>query len=179
VKCRFCNSEMHEGWLFCPYCGAPSGLEFKPVFAPQEVEEEIKKLHRILTSTLGPEMRGGISIKISNVDGKPDIQVKRFGDLEEISSEKQVTFTQRVRQIPRETSEPEAVVQKVDNTYILKIKMPDVGEEDIDVMKLENSVEIRGYMGDKVYFKVFEIPINGKIIYRKLEDGVLTVKVAV
>jgi hypothetical protein len=54
--------------------------------------------------------------------------------------------------------------------------LPDVErEEDIEVKRFEQSIEIRARTKDKLYFKL--LPITGEIINKSFKDGVLKIEI--
>lgn len=72
----------------------------------------------------------------------------------------------------RGVEEPASVVETVGDKMILRIALPGITSEgDIKVKKLSRSIEVRAYAGDKVYFKLFPIPLGAKIISKRMEEG--------
>ena len=131
---------------------------------------------------------GGISISISTESGKkPSIKVKSFGNAPEfMGMEREIAQTmperapqpaaksieiseERARQIsklPRE--EAKTKVRRLSNKIIYEINLPGVKSmKNIIINRLENSIEIKAFSKDKVFFKLF--PISLPIIRHKLE----------
>jgi HSP20 family molecular chaperone IbpA len=158
----------------------------------KEFEELFKmpifKIPRIKISS--PRV-SGISITIYSRTGmKPRIEVKTDGyykkfepeikrrlgikvPVEEVeeSEEKEVEYN-----LPTTTEEPEAKVSKEGKKTIIEVKLPDVEkEEDIEVKRFEQSIEIRARAKDKLYFKL--LPITGEIINKSFKDGVLKIEI--
>jgi len=167
---------------------------FEKVFERMEKEFEemfkmpIFKIPRIKISSPGVS---GISITIHSGTGmKPRIEVKTYGDYKKLepeikkrlgikvpveeaeeSEEKEVEY-----EPPKTTEEPEAKVSKEGKKTIIEIKLPDVErEEDIEVKRFEQSIEIRARAKDKLYFKL--LPITGEIINKSFKDGVLKIEI--
>ena len=68
--------------------------------------------------------------------------------------------------------EPKTNVKRLSNTVIYEINMPGVKSlDDISIVKLENSIEIKAVAKDKAYFKL--IPVNLAILDYELERGKL------
>ncbi len=169
------------------------GLEsFNRIFErmEKEFEEMLKmptfKIPRIKFSSPGVS---GISITIHSGTGmKPRVEVKTYGEykklepeierrlgvkvpVEEVEEEREVEYER-----PKVTEEPEAKVSRVGKKTIIEIKLPDVErEEDIEVKRLEQSIEIRARAKDKLYFKL--LPIVGEIVSKSFKDGVLKIEI--
>jgi HSP20 family molecular chaperone IbpA len=204
-KCPRCNKEVKENWEFCPYCGYPLKEKYRSEETffedfedfdrivermEREFEEMFKmptfKIPRIKISSPG---FSGISITIHSGTGmKPKVEVKTYGDykklepeikrrlgvnvpIEEVEEERETEYKP-----PKTTEEPEAKVIREGNRTIIEIKLPDVErEEDINVKKLEQSIEIRARAKDKLYFKL--LPISGEIVGKSFKDGVLKIEI--
>lgn len=135
---------------------------------------------------------GGVSIVIKNTGkGKPEIHVKTTGDfkelepeikarlgvskgVEEVEEEREERAPEefkRPRRIPSVTEEPEARVERKRDYMRIEVDLPDVkSERDIEIRKLEQSVEIRAFAKDKAYFKLLPIPPEFSILEKKFED---------
>lgn len=135
---------------------------------------------------------GGISISISTESGKnPSIKVKSFGNapefrgiereikqdipekkiekIAEISEEK----ARKISKLPRE--EAETRVRRLANKIIYEISLPGVKSiKDVVINKLENSIEIKAFAKDRVFFKLF--PIGLPIIKYKLQSEKLMIE---
>jgi hypothetical protein len=156
----------------------------------REFEEMFKipafKMPRIKISSPG---FSGISITVHSGTGmKPKVEVRTYGEykklepeikrrlgvkvpIEEVEEEKEVEYKP-----PKTTEEPEAKVSREGSRTIIEIKLPDVErEEDINVKKLEQSIEIRARAKDKLYFKL--LPITGEIVGKSFKDGVLKIEI--
>lgn len=137
---------------------------------------------------------GGVSITIQSGTGmEPKIEVKTSGEykklepelkrrlgikpaIEEVEEEKAEKKRHEVK-IPKVTEEPETEVQTVGNKQIISIKLPDVkNEDDIEIKKLEQSIEVKAFTDDKVYFQLIPISRNATI-NKKFKDGVLKIEV--
>ena len=159
----------------------------------REFEEMFKmptfKIPRIKISSPG---FSGISITIHSGTGmKPKVEVKTYGDYKKLEPEikrrlgvnvpiEEVDEEEKERgeeyKPPKTTEEPEAKVIREGNRTIIEIKLPDVErEEDINVKKLEQSIEIRARAKDKLYFKL--LPISGEIVGKSFKDGVLKIEI--
>jgi HSP20 family molecular chaperone IbpA len=198
-KCKECGEKVSDKWDFCPYCGAPlREKEFEPFDIFDDIEKEFRRIDKMFgiefpKFRIKPGIRGGgISITIQSGTGmEPKIEVKTSGEykklepeikrrlgvkpgVEEVSEEE---VEKKVR-IPKVTEEPEAEIKNLGNKQIISIKLPDVkSEEDIEVKKLEQSMEIKAFAGDKAYFKLIPLPANASIVKKEFKNGVLKIEV--
>jgi HSP20 family molecular chaperone IbpA len=203
-KCPRCEKEVKEDWEFCPYCGYSLKEKYREERFFEEFEDfdrivekmerEFEEMFKIPTFRM-PRIKisspgcSGISITIHSGTGmKPKVEVKTYGEykklepeikrrlgvkvpIEEVEEEKEIGYNP-----PKTTEEPEAKVSREGNKTIIEIKLPDVEkEEDINVKKLEQSIEIRARAKDKLYFKL--LPITGEIVGKSFKDGVLKIEI--
>lgn len=71
---------------------------------------------------------------------------------------------------PKGVEEPNSKVEWRGKKMILRVSLPDVASSaDVKVKKLSRSIEIRAYAGEKVYFKLFPIPPNSRLISKRME----------
>ncbi|MDP3992168.1 MAG: hypothetical protein Q8P79_01515 [Nanoarchaeota archaeon] len=129
---------------------------------------------------------GGISISISTSGDKPpEIKVKSFGNIPEFKErEGQIKNKTEKIKLPSSESgkfaglpkkEPETDIRRFSNKVVYEIKMPGVKSlEDISLIQLENSIEIKALANKKVFYKI--IPINLPIKKYNLSQGVLTLE---
>lgn len=144
----------------------------------KEIKDEISK-NKI--------KRDGISISISTFgDGPPKISVNPLGKMQEVEVEKdnskakQSLFskekTKKFSSLPRK--EPKTNIRRLSNKVIYELEMPGVTSlEDVSVVKLESSIEIKAIAEDKSYFKL--IPINLPLKKYDLEEGRLILELGV
>jgi HSP20 family molecular chaperone IbpA len=159
------------------------------------MEREFEEMFKIPTFRI-PRIKisspgfSGISITIHSGTGmKPKVEVKTYGEYKKLEPEIKRRLGVKVpieeveeeeKEIeykpPKTTEEPEAKVSREGNRTIIEIKLPDVEkEEDINVKKLEQSIEIRARAKDKLYFKL--IPMAGEIVRKSFKDGVLKIEI--
>lgn len=131
--------------------------------------------------------KDGISISISTFgNGAPKIRVKELGEKPKLNSEKesqkfkQSFFTKEKAEKFSElrNEEPTTKIRRLSNKVIYELEMPDVsGIEDVSIIKLENSIEIKAIGKKKSYSKV--IPINLPITNYDLSEGKLILELGV
>lgn len=135
----------------------------------------------------------GISVTISSGTGmKPNVNVKTYGEYKKIEPEIRRKLGARgpVQEIaerparkpmdaiaPSVTEEPATEIKESGTKQTISIRLPGVrSAEDIDIRRLEQSIEVRAVAGDKAYFKL--VPIKGRSVENKgFRDGVLTLEV--
>ena len=132
--------------------------------------------------------QGGISISISTSgNSPPKIKVNSFGNVPEFQEEerelKKIASKstpmlsdkniKKLSNLPRE--EPSSNIRRLSNKIVYEINLPGVKSiEDISIIKLENSIEIKAIGKEKAYFKL--IPINYPIKNYKLSDEKLVLE---
>jgi len=165
--------------------------------------ERLSKL--IGKKQMKPFWGGSISITMESGTGKePRIEVRTTGDfkelepeikkrlgikpkIEEVETEKARAAREeeerikkeekkKARPIPKVTEEPEMQIKEEEGKKVLTISLPGVKSlKDIDIRKMEHSIEIKAFAGDKVYFKL--IPIEGDILAKKFKDSTLILEI--
>lgn len=123
----------------------------------------------------------GISISISTSLGRePQIKIKGLGDkkveqvkeanfISQISDEKARKFAK----LPKK--EARTIVRRLANKLVYELDLPGVKEiKDVIINKLENSIEVKAFSKDIVYFKL--IPLNLPILKYILDKGKLTLE---
>jgi len=145
----------------------------------KEMGKDVEKMKQ-------PNFRGkGLSISISTATGKkPEIRVRGLGpgfknlNVKEIQGKPAETKERKIKmpeisekkakqlaKLPRE--EAETKVRRLSNKVIYEMNLPGVKKaSDIVINKLENSIEIKAFSKDKVYFKL--LPVKLPIINYKL-----------
>lgn len=165
--CDYCGNLLSDKWKYCPYCG-------------RKIRGEPDPFDFLF--------RGGVrsfSIRITSVEEKkPKTRVNRFGivrvpieEPEEPEEEQQKPKEEQKNRIPQRVLEPEGVAQRIGQHMLIRVKLPGVKEEDVDVRKLAESVEVKAYKKDEAYFKQFQIPRTAEIISKHMEGDELIVEV--
>ena len=133
-----------------------------------------------------PEIKkGGISISISTSGNKPpEIKVTSFGNIPKFNEgERQITRKTKVLKLPSNTKtfsgvpkkEPETNVRRLSNKVVYEIDIPGVKSvDDVSIIQLENSIEIKALAKDKVFHKI--LPINLPIRNYNLSKGKLVLE---
>lgn len=155
-------------------------------------------------SEKGSPFRSGVfRVKITrNGDGPPTIDIKAFGDVDEklvekmnealrakAAAEKAAQHasteeeTVELEEEPPEIrnvsgySEPETETTWAGDHLIVDLNLPGVkGMEDISIKKLEESIEVRAFAGNKGYFKILSIPKEAKLVDKDFKSNRLKIK---
>lgn len=81
------------------------------------------------------------------------------------------------RSVPRKVVEPEGEAHKIGQHWVIRVRLPGVRRENIDVRKLETSIEVKAYKNGEAYFKQFEVPESAHVISKHMEGNELVVEV--
>ncbi|MGB9703504.1 MAG: zinc ribbon domain-containing protein [Candidatus Micrarchaeales archaeon] len=172
-------------------------------FSFADIDKEFERLEKLMRKQTKPIWGGSLSITMQSGTGmEPKIEIRTSGDfkkyepelkkklgvkakVEEVETakakeakeeEEKIEKEKAKRPIPKIAEEPEMNIKEENGKKILSISLPDVKSiKDIDIKKLEHSIEIRAFAGDKVYFKL--IPIEGNIVSKKFKDSTLTLEI--
>jgi hypothetical protein len=186
-KCEKCGEKIKDEWDFCPECGEKISEmeEGEDVF--DEMEKGFENPFNVPQFKIKPVMRGGrIDIIIHGGTGmKPRIDVRTSDGFrgqevkkaEPIQHEEMTEKKKANARTAKTTEEPEAESQNIGNKRIISIKLPNVkSEKDIEIKKMEQSVEVKAYAGDKAYFKLIPIPANAEVS-GKFDKGMLKLEI--
>jgi len=165
--------------------GLPLGKIFNSLI--KEFDKQFRQLDKMIAEDNKDIMKtNGISISISTEPGKePRISVKNLNEekksklITEKIPKKSIEITEeqasKMAKLPRQ--EAETKVRRLSNKIVYEIALPGVKDiKNIFINKLENSIEIKAFSKDKVYFKL--IPINLPILNYKLKDEKLLLELA-
>jgi len=128
----------------------------------------------------------GISISISTFgNGPPKIKVTPIGKPKvELQEEKEKikpdTFDKaKIKKFASmKKEEPKTNIRRLSNRVVYELEMPEVNSiDDVSIIKLENSIEIKAIGKDKAYIKT--IPINLPIRDFNLSEGKLVLELGV
>lgn len=193
-KCKRCNEAVKSDWNFCPECGKTL-MEDNVDDVFQDVERELQKIDKSFKGDLDfnkfkrHPKASGINITITSGTGMPPrVEVRTSGAFRKVEPEIRQRLGVKVPdgggesrpekefRVPKITEEPETKISRAGNKQIIRIHLPDVKEEDVQIRQLEQSIEIKAYVGDKAYFKLIPIPTNAHI-GKEFKDGVLKLEV--
>lgn len=189
--CPRCEFFVKQGWNFCPHCGI--NLKELPRQEPQPMpimmksnllddsglEDLSKEVNKIFQSILGQEPFSG-SVSITRIGGPEGstTDVKTSGDYKKIEPQikKKLGIKKKDGKL-KATKEPAINVKEMPHENVIEIKLPGVKKDnDIEIIQLEQSMEVRAVTKDKIYFKLIPIPENSQIIEKTLNNGVLKIR---
>jgi len=206
-KCNNCGKDLKKDWVACPYCGRPTeekkSVYRRPIqsfFDTDDIDKEFEKIDKMFGADvfklpsfdIKPLFKGGgISITIMSRPGmKPQVEVKTNGQYKKVEPnlkrklgvteglEKEEEIPKFERKIPKTTEEPEMKIEKEGNVETIEIKLPDVkSKDDVEIRKLDQSIEVKGFAGDKAYFKLIPIRPNAQISDRNFSNGILKIEI--
>lgn len=188
--CPCCAEKVGKDWKYCPHCGTQL---HRPMDIFEEVEEAFKEFDKFFSPRFFkfpsfPFRGGGISITITSKSGEePKVQVSTFGDykLFEPEIKQRLGVKPKVKEVemeeakaPAVTEEPEMVVEQLNGKQVLKLKLPGVRSvEEVDVRKLEQSIEVRARVGNKAYFKLIPIKPDAEILDKRYKKETLELEI--
>ncbi|MBU7009824.1 MAG: hypothetical protein HXS46_03990 [Theionarchaea archaeon] len=165
MRCSNCGREFDNPWGFCPYCGS---------FA-EGFEENFVNMARMLGGKAVIKQEGDSYIVILEIEGERyAFKITPIELEEEVVAPPQTWAPPLEPRKEREfekTKEPETEINEVNNKIYIKVNLKDVAPEDIEIDELEDSIEIRGYKGKTLYFKLIPIPEEQHVISRELLPG--------
>ncbi|MCK9595762.1 hypothetical protein M0R19_01080 [Candidatus Pacearchaeota archaeon] len=153
----------------------------------KEFDEQLNANHFGEEKKTGKIKKDGISISISTFGtGAPKIKVTPLGNSQKLKEEKDIVkfkstnFTkEKIKEflsLPRE--EPRTDIRRLSNRVIYELEMPGVKSiEDVSIIKLENSIEIKAVSKKKAYAKVIQISLPIKNY--NLSEGKLTLELGI
>ncbi|MCL4376295.1 zinc ribbon domain-containing protein [Candidatus Parvarchaeota archaeon] len=134
-KCLFCGMPVEKEWSFCPQCGRP--LRTQGINISGLNIDVTKMVNELIPQVLNGVFNGSIF-----TDKRQDSQQSHESSSRQSFSAKEVI-------------EPEDLISKHGDTVIHAISLPGVRtKNDIDIRKMENSIEVRAKNGDKLYLKI-------------------------
>ena len=134
------------------------------------------------------QKKSGISISISTSKNMPpEIKINSFGDNLKPKEKKQQVKEMPLRNLSQKSlkkivnlpkKEPLTNIRRFSDKIVYEIEMPGVKSiDDISIIKLGNSIEIKALAKNKAYFKL--IPINLPITNYNLSKGKLVLELGV
>ncbi|MCK5624422.1 hypothetical protein KAI04_01105 [Candidatus Pacearchaeota archaeon] len=200
-KCKKCGEKVNLKSKFCSNCGIPfkkTNSEDWGMLGRNDFQEQNLSSNSLLdnfTGNMFNKMLGGAmkmlekemkkEISRENIQPRTNVRLMINGkeiNLKNVEQKKQVENEKEIlNEFPKKSlkkfaelpkKEPKTSVKRLSNTVIYEIIMPGVKTlENLSIVKLENSIEIKAVAKNKAYFKL--IPVNLSIINYKLEKDIL------
>ena len=158
MRCNFCRATLEKKWKFCPYCGE-SVIRDSDNFEGMPLE--LKRMFKAVFPNL--------NIKI-NGDDVFCGQTKT----KQIKKPMEKPADKIIERSVNDIIEPETKIYENPGYVKIIAKLPGVQKvSNIKIRKFSESLEIRAYFKDKMYFKVVPIFENSKIIENKFTNEML------
>ncbi len=170
MRCKNCGREIDNLWGFCPYCGfLADGLEdnlanIAKMFGGRAIIRQEGDSYIVILEFQGTRQ----AFRITPIELEEEVPRYKPSPIEHRPST-EVTPA-RTRRFER-TEEPEAETSMVGDSMYVRVNVPDVTEEDVEVDRLEDSVEVRAYKGSTRYFKLVPIPPGYEVISKEFLPG--------
>jgi HSP20 family molecular chaperone IbpA len=175
MRCENCGREIDNTWGICPYCGYFSG----------ELRDSFMNIARMLGGKAVVKQEGDSFIVILEFQGtrrafrivpieleevSPHLASSLSPDRVSKSEPEELPRTQKERTFDK-TEEPKTDVNHSRDSIYIKVNLPGIPEEDIEVDELEDSIEVRGYKGKTRFFKLIPVPKGYLTISTEMLSG--------
>ena len=161
MHCNTCNSVVEENWKFCAYCG--TNLSINPDRMAKAIEASV------MSALEGTGMKG-YAIRV--IPSKAPETAARG---------KKPYFKRQAQTIFLETPnkelaviEPKTDITRMPGKILLEAGLPGVASSnDVKIMVLSESIEIRAIAPEKMYMKILRIPKNMRLARSAFIEGKL------
>ncbi|MBR9679159.1 MAG: hypothetical protein GON13_02740 [Nanoarchaeota archaeon] len=191
MNCSNCNKKFENGWNYCAYCGEEKRGFFRNPFKGFSNKLFMKSFDKMFKQVFDSfsfndeNFSFGDSknfvIKMSNLDGGGTPDIKVYDESAKIPVSEHVISEPVLKKSGRalkNVEEPEASVRGVGNSVFVELKIPHVKSiNDVEIIKLGESIEVRAFGRGKSYFKVISVPDESKILKKELRGGKLFVEI--
>jgi HSP20 family molecular chaperone IbpA len=154
VRCKNCGREIDNPWGFCPHCGYFAG----------GLEDSFMNIARMLGGKAVIKQDGDSFIVILEFQG-----VRQAFRITPMEIEQEITSPHPAQSpsVPpasssqrqfKKTQELKSEINYVGEKLYIKIDIPHIDEDDIEIDEMENSIEVRAYKGETRYFKLIPFP---------------------
>ncbi len=167
-KCKSCEFDLQEKWNYCPKCGekVPKISNIFNTGLEDIVDNILTDIQSLFGNIITKENIPRVEVRIQKPRIIPMQQVK-----------KPSVKKKPERPIPSEVIEPDVVIKHEKDRMIVELSVAGVKSmEDIDIEEFTESIEVRAYFEDKMYFKVLSIPQNLAISNTKYEKDILKIE---
>ncbi|OGI15827.1 hypothetical protein A3K63_00495 [Candidatus Micrarchaeota archaeon RBG_16_49_10] len=166
LLCNYCNSKIDKQWNFCPKCGNKlrGALNLNEIINRQM--DYFKKMLDITGYDISivPDSDNSFVINITH----------GFEDRDQPITSDEPTFYKADKtqiKLPKNISEPEMVVKRKKDNILFEVKLPGIKkEEDIELIRMQNSIEVRARRGNLGYFKILKTPSNYKLVRKEFDN---------
>lgn len=164
MLCANCNSVLEENWKFCASCGA-------------SLSDDSDRLAKAIESSVMSALRGtnmsGFAIRvIPSKSGEIVLSERKVCS----KIQKQNSFLQ-VPNKALDVVEPKTDITRLPGRIVVEAELPEVKSgNDIKVMLLGESIEIRAVAPEKMYMKILRMPRSMRLVNSAFVGGKLKVE---
>ncbi len=194
-QCPECGAPVDSSWRFCPACGE----ELVPGFFSEFFDEFNRTLGRMGgglnqnfemfdATPLFKENAGGFSVRVTRRSDRkePEVEIRTFGNVKPEDVRRQLeeqSGIQASRSIPAArkapVKEPQTKMTKEGDRVVVEMSLPGIGSlKEVDITKLESSIEVRAYGREQGYFKIIAIPEGAQVVGKSFSGAVLRLELA-
>jgi len=159
LTCVKCGEVLKSAWNYCPYCG------HKIVKNPlTRLMDDLTRLMKKSFSGFFDSGERGVKIKIRS---PRRVVVKREDD------------RRVLRKVPDVKEEAVMNVKRIRDKIIYELELPGVKSlRDVKLMRFPESLEVRAYAPEKLYFKIIPLNKQDRLLSRELinEKLILTIR---
>jgi len=197
-RCSSCEKKIDRSFRFCPWCGKPTKKirqeDYGMLGFDDEIEQTIQdsfsffggglgNIFNQLTKQISKELQNldsekqrkprGIEIRFST--GKPIQRIIRDSEVKNPQIEEIDDYERERRNgLPLEVAESK--IRRLPEGVVYEISAPGIkSKQDVSILRMENSLEIRAYSKDKCYTKT--IPIKVDVLKYGVKDGKVLVQI--
>jgi hypothetical protein len=188
--CPNCGARVDSSWRYCPSCGGELQLDFFEDFF-QEFNRKMRKMtgaidHNFEAFDAKPMFAptaGGFTLRVTRRNAeKPKVEVRTFGNVrpEDVTRQLQNAGMPAKRALPSKPfSEPQTKMTTEGGRAVIEMSLPKIESlKDIEIAKLESSIEVRAYGKEQGYFKIIAIPPEAQLVGKSFSGGVLRLEFA-
>ncbi len=149
-------------WSFCPYCGARINKQ-----------NFLNNIDKLVKGVLNNFFNG--NLKMKSLNNKVRIKIispTRIKKETRIKQEKPKPI-----RMPEKLIEPKTNINYKNKEIEIIVELPGIKSlNEVSVIRMGESIEIRAVIKDKGYFKVISVPLNYEVINKSINNELLLVR---
>ncbi len=162
ARCEKCGAKLEKEWRYCPFCGTKISRVRKLVeFGMEDVLDKLlENLETSFREIFAPNLKESKKqhvVKIKITPSTMKLVGDSFGDMYRSDDGRIEHAPQQTK--PKKVVEPKTEISKTDSEIVVELIMPGIkSESELELIRLEESAEVRAHLPDKMYFKILDIP---------------------
>jgi HSP20 family molecular chaperone IbpA len=162
---------MARDWAYCPYCGGK--INNNSLFSGlSKMINGLFNNNELFNTNNAPEAKV-FKFRISTGPEGKLVVSNNLNQNQVLPSKKSVRMTR----MPSELIEPKTIVNKSEQAIELIIELPGIKSlNDINLIRMGESLEVRAVKGNKGYFKLIKVPGDYAITNKSIDKEVLSVR---